>query len=221
MDSKPTPEFYQLFCAVVNFGLGSKVLQVAKANGVSGGTIFLGKGTVKSHLLELLALNDVRREIVLMIAQAQQGQKALAAVNQKFNLAKPNHGIAFSASIVSFLRDKGFTHSQSSEARGETGMYNAIFTIVEKGNAEAVIDAAVAAGSKGGTIINARGAGVHENSKLFSMPIEPEKEVVMILAAAELTDGITASIRRNLKLDEPGKGIMFTLELNQTYGLVE
>ena len=60
-------------------------------------------------------------------------------------------------------------------------MIQAILTVVEKGHAEEVIDAAVQAGSHGGTIINARGSGVHETATLFGLGIEPEKELVICL----------------------------------------
>ena len=100
-------------------------------------------------------------------------------------------------------------------------MYHAITVIVEKGNAELVIDAATEAGSKGGTIINARGSGIHETSKLFSMNIEPEKELVLILSEKESTENIISSIREKLKIDEPGNGIIFIQDVNKTYGLYQ
>ena len=69
-------------------------------------------------------------------------------------------------------------------------MYQSIIAIVERGHAENVIDAATQAGSRGGTIINARGSGIHETSTLFAMEIEPEKEVVLIVAEKKNTDHI-------------------------------
>src|SRR5690606_33367684 len=106
------------------------------------------------------------------------------------------------------------------ESRGaENTMYDAITIIVEKGNAEDVIDAAVEAGSKGGTIINARGSGIHETSKLFSMEIEPEKEIVLILSEIESTEAIVDSIREKIKIDEPGNGIIFIQDVKNTYGI--
>lgn len=98
-------------------------------------------------------------------------------------------------------------------------MYKAIFTIVDRGKGENVMDAAKEAGAKGGTIINGRGSGIHETEVLFSMPIEPEKEIVMILAEDHLVNAIVSSIREKLEIDEPGKGIMFLLDVNKTYGL--
>ena len=98
-------------------------------------------------------------------------------------------------------------------------MHNAIFTIVDRGMGETVVEAAEKAGSRGATIIHARGSGIHENSKLFSMVVEPEKDIVLILAEQSLTEGIVASIRETLKIDKPGHGIIFVLDINKTYGL--
>jgi nitrogen regulatory protein PII len=98
-------------------------------------------------------------------------------------------------------------------------MYKAIFTIVDRGKAEAVIDSAKNAGAKGGTIINGRGSGIHEQQTLFSFPIDPEKEIVLVIAETDNTEKIVKSIRDNLNIDEPGKGIMFVLDVNETCGL--
>ena len=97
-------------------------------------------------------------------------------------------------------------------------MYHAITTIVDRGKAEDVIDAATKAGSKGGTIINARGSGIHETSKLFSMDIEPEKEIVIILSEVESTENRIFD-KKPLKIDEPGNGIIFIQDVNKTYGI--
>lgn len=101
----------------------------------------------------------------------------------------------------------------------EGGIYDAIYTVVDRGKGEDVVEAASSAGSKGATIINARGSGIHEKQTLFSIAVEPEKEIVMILAEKELTDSIIAKIRETLRIDEPGAGIVFVLEVNKTYGL--
>ncbi|GAB6179857.1 P-II family nitrogen regulator [Desulfotomaculum defluvii] len=212
---------YELLCVIVNYGLGSKVIKTAKENGISGCTVFLGKGTIKSHILELLGLNDTRKEIVFMITDSNSSHEAFKALNKKFKFEKHNHGIVFSTSVSNLLGVRNCIYEKNTESRGvEDTMYNAIFTVVDRGKAEQVIDAAVSAGSKGGTIINARGSGIHETNMLFSMVIEPEKEIVMILSEKNLTDAIVLSIRDALKIDEPGMGIMFILDINKAYGLV-
>jgi len=214
-----TKEF-ELLCVIVDFDLGSKVIKIAKRNGVSGGTVFLGYGTIKNKILEALALTDIRKEIVIIIDQKNTAYQALEEINKKFTFNKPNHGIAFSASVSAILGSKSCQKNYINKERGVTNtMYNAIFSIVDKGNAEAVIEAATKAGARGGTIINARGSGIHETSKLFSMDIEPEKEIVLILSENNLTDKITTFIKEQLDMDKPGNGIIFVLDASKTYGL--
>lgn len=100
-------------------------------------------------------------------------------------------------------------------------MHQVILTIVEKGRAEAVIDAAVKAGSHGGSIINARGSGVHETASLFGFSVEPEKELVLILAEDTRVRDIVAQISTDLRLDEPGNGIIFVQDLARVRGLYQ
>src|SRR5690606_22213580 len=99
--------------------------------------------------------------------------------------------------------------------------YEVIWTIVERGLGQEVVDTATDAGAKGATIINARGAGLHENNKFFSINIEPEKEIVMIIIRKEKTDDIVNAINEALKIEEPGKGILFVMDVNRTSGLVK
>lgn len=211
---------YELFCLVVNFGIGSKVVKIAKRHGISGATIFLGMGTIKNHLLEILGLYEQRKEIVLMVADKELAYNALEEINTELALNKPNHGIAFTTSVANLLGSRSCMYHNSNKHGGvKNTMYNAIFVVVDKGVAESVIDAANLAGARGGTIINARGSGVHETNTVFSMAIEPEKEIVMILSENTLTEAICDSIRKQLKMDEPGNGIIFVLDINKTYGL--
>ena len=91
--------------------------------------------------------------------------------------------------------------------------------VVDKGKGESVIDEATKAGSTGGTIIKARGSGIHETSKVFNMDIEPEKEIVIIITEKEKTEDIVNSVRHGLKIDEPGKGIIFVQEVKKAFGL--
>lgn len=211
---------FELLCVIVNFGCGSKIINCAKKHGITGGTIFLGKGTNRNPILEFLELSEIRREIVLMAAEKSTAYTALEELNKKFNFVKPNHGIAISTSIMNIFGTKSLTSKNIAESRGvESSMYNLIFIVVDRGKAELVVEAANKAGSRGATIINARGSGIHETSKLFAMEIEPEKEIVLIISQNDLTESIVSSIRDDLEIDKPGNGVMFIQEVNKTYGL--
>ena len=210
----------ELIRVIVNYGLGSRVVRSAKQHGLSGGTIVLGKGTVASGFLNFIGLCDVRKEIVYLAGDSQIVSRAMEEMNKEFELSKPNHGIAFTTSICSIIGSRSIACRIKKEDRGaEKTMYHIINIIVDKGRAEEVVSAATKAGSKGGTVINARGSGVHETSKVFDMEIEPEKEVIIILSEVEKTEDIVASIRESLQIDEPGNGIIYVQETSRTYGI--
>lgn len=208
-------------CIIVNFGLGSKILHAARNHGIPGGTVLLGKGTVNNRILDYLGLSEIRKEIILMVASKKTADYVLERLDEEFKFEKPHHGIAYTMPVCSLVGTRSYKRDNNlMEERGaDNCMYQLITAIVDKGKAEYVIDAATKAGSTGGTIINARGSGIHETSKLFSMDIEPEKEIVLIIAEKENTEAIVASIREELKMDEPGNGIAYIQDVSKTIGL--
>ena len=214
--------FFELIYVIINYGMGSKVLHKAKEYGIRGGTVLLGKGTVRNSFLNFLSLYDERKEIVLLGADRKTAEHAMQELNKEFKFEKPNHGIVFTTSTCRIVGSKCYRDEMMEEERGvDDSMYQLIITIVNRGSAEDVISAANEAGSKGGTILNARGAGIHETTRLFNMEIEPEKEMVMILSKEEVTEAIVCSIRDKLDLEKPGNGIIFVQDVNKTYGIFE
>lgn len=212
-----------LHVVVVDIGMGSKILNEAKKLGVTGGTIFLGRGTVKRPILELLGLDEVKKEIAFMISDKKLINKIHEGLTEKFHLDKPNKGIVFSSPVnrIIGLRNCDEVADDSRIGGREDMEHEVLFIIVERGLGEEVVDAATSAGSRGATIINARGSGIHENEMFFSMNIEPEKEVVMIIIEKEKSDRVIKAIKEAMHIDEPGKGVMFAMDVSKTSGLVK
>ena len=212
---------YEQLYAIVSSGNGTKILRIARRLGALGGTIQLCKGTAGGDLLRYLGLIESSKEIVQIIAGKAIIRSVLKVLKEELHLDKPNHGIAFSTTVTAIAGSRNCQSQEEIQDEEERSMFHAITTIVPKGNAEIVIDAAVKAGAKGGTIINARGSGVHETKKLFNMEIEPEKEVVLIIVSADMTDAIVEAIRKDARLDEPGMGILFIQDVNCVYGMMQ
>jgi len=97
--------------------------------------------------------------------------------------------------------------------------FKLIVTIVNKGHCGKVMDASRDAGAEGGTILQGRGAGIHEKAKLFSFTIEPEKDVILTLVPSPRKDDVLHAIVKAGELDQPGKGIAFVLNVEQTVGI--
>ncbi len=213
---------YQLNFVIVNHGLGSKVVSIAKNNDIPGGTILLGKGTAKSSFLKFLELADMRKEVVLILSKTTHGKTFLEAVTKKLKLNKPYSGIAFSIPLLNVMGTQYCPENNTLETKkeNENMIYDSIFVIVDRGNACHVVEAANESGARGATIINARGSGIHETSKLFSFDIEPEKEIVLILVKKTITQSVCNAIKEKVALDEPGKGILFVQSVDQVYGVL-
>jgi nitrogen regulatory protein PII len=210
-----------LITVIVDFGKGSRVLRISRDNEISGGTVLVADGTIRHGLLNFLGITDSRKEMIMMAAQREAADKALEALEREMEFTKPNHGIAYMTQLCKVSGAASLDCiAEDEDGEGEY-MYQVINAIVDKGKAEEVIEAASNAGSTGGTIINARGAGIHETRRVFAIDIEPEKEIVMIIAKNELVNGIIQAINERLEMDKPGNGIIFVQKAIRTYGLYE
>ncbi len=210
----------EVLCFIVDAGQAGRLMKFCREHGAPGATAFFGMGTAghRKKWHEVFDLLEVRKEIVITVLERETSEHVVDAACVKFKFMKPNRGIAFRMPVSKMY---GSAHyADYDECEGEVGtMTKAIFTIVDKGMAEAVVDAAVEAGAKGGTIIHARGAGIHETKKVFNVEITPEKEIVLILSESDTCESITDAIRSKLDIDKPGKGLIFVQEVIKTYGM--
>ena len=97
-----------------------------------------------------------------------------------------------------------------------TGM---IVVIVNKGFSGEVMDVARACGAAGGTILSGKGTGGEKAQKFFAMNLQEEKEVVLILVKEDIRPDIMRAVATEFGLDSPGKGIVFSLPVEESIGL--
>lgn len=98
-------------------------------------------------------------------------------------------------------------------------VYSLIISIVNRGFSDEVMDAAREAGAKGGTIIYAHGAGLHEAETFFGISIHPEKEIVLVLASNEERPKIMQNIVKRVGMDTEGAGLTFSLPVTNVEGI--
>jgi nitrogen regulatory protein P-II 1 len=98
--------------------------------------------------------------------------------------------------------------------------YKLVVSIVPKGAANTVMDAAREAGAEGGTILLARGTGIHEARKFFGISISAEREMLLTLVEPEKVRDVLDAVVQAGKLDEPAHGIAFVLDVEEVTGIV-
>lgn len=210
----------EMLVVIVEHNKASKVLHLADEKGVTASVAMLGRGTASRTIFDYLGLNDKKKAVLMLFGKTEEITDLADYLVEKLEMDKPNHGIAYIESAFNVFGTEDNANRSENIKRGEN-MYNAIYTIVEKGNADDVIEAAQKAGSRGGTVMHARGSGSEEARKVFNMLIEPEKEIVLIISEEAKTKDIVESIRKETGIEEQGKGIIFVTRVEQTYGLAK
>ncbi|MDE6472015.1 MAG: P-II family nitrogen regulator [Clostridia bacterium] len=97
--------------------------------------------------------------------------------------------------------------------------FEMILCIVDAGFSELVMDAAKEEGARGGTVIHARGTANKEAEQFFHIAIQPDKDIVMILVPADIKDNVLHAIYRNAGLKSEGKGIAFSIAVDEVVGI--
>ncbi|WEG17272.1 P-II family nitrogen regulator [Alkalihalophilus pseudofirmus] len=95
-----------------------------------------------------------------------------------------------------------------------------LVTIVKKGMAQKVVKASKKAGAEGATIIYGRGNGIHDNQNLLGFSVDTDKEVIFTLMSKEKMDAIITAVENAGKLDKPGSGIGFVVDVKRFAGIV-
>lgn len=214
---------HKLLVTIVKKGLSQKVINASKQAGAEGGTTIPGKGTGLAQKNFLGFCIEPEKEIILTLISKEVMNGALEAIARSAELDKTGNGIAFVIDVCQVIGIAHLTEAceLSCSAGGcmsNTG-YELIVTVVNKGNAEIVVDATKRAGAQGGTIIYGRGTGIHEQAKLFSIAIEPEKELVLTLIERARVQDVLSAIQEDVAINEPGRGISFVLPVEQTMGI--
>ena len=97
---------------------------------------------------------------------------------------------------------------------------NLITCIVQRGESDKVIDAAMAAGAEGATLYYGRGTGVREKLGFAGRFIKPEKEIILIITKDEQTNDVFDAVVKAARLDKKGQGFAFLHKLDRAVGFL-
>ena len=99
--------------------------------------------------------------------------------------------------------------------------YEMVVCIVNAGFSQNVVEAARAAGARGGTVIRARGTANPEAEEFFNIHIQPEKEMVMMLVPKAIKDEVIRTVYKEAGLGAEAQGIAFSMPVSHTTTIKE
>lgn len=212
---------FSLVGVIIGRGQGSRVVSFSREHGSSGGTIVPAHGTAAGRWLQLLQLDDIERDIVLMLVRDNCEAPLLDALNDAFRFAERNTGIAFSLPVshaLGTLRLQFDTKSSCPPSADGEYAYAAIFTIVDHARYEDAIDILRAAGAPGGTYIHA--FGVPDPARLiFNVPAATEKVMLLSIAPRNKAAGLVSALAEGLSVEEPQQGLVYTVPVQHVRGI--
>lgn len=218
---------HKVIFTIIKKGWGPKVVKAAKLGGAEGSTTMFGLGTAPPGTYTFWGIDmEPEKEIVLTLVPDSIKESVFKNIRRIAKLHKRGTGICL---VLDVMKLAGCVHLgkriiETSELTISSTMKTSksndlIVTVVSKGQSGVVIDASREAGAEGGTIMGGRGSGIHEKASLFSINIEPEKEVVLTLVRRNITEKVLKNITEKAGLNESGKGIAFVLPVEEIAGI--
>jgi len=95
-----------LVFTVLPRGLGDKVVEINKENGIHVNFICPGRGTATTSILDMFGLGATEKDIVLSFVKSDFTSAALKNISKKMEFEKPGSGIAFAVPMQSIAGTK-------------------------------------------------------------------------------------------------------------------
>lgn len=180
-------------------------------------------GTAVKSMLELLGIDSSERRVMMNIADGDKTKALIAKMKHSIHLGVPGHGIVLAVPIKSIGGGKTVEYLNSD---GKSAKYSPpaqylnelIIAIANVGHTDDVMNAARAAGARGGTVIHAKGTGVNNVQKFMSVSIADEKEIILIVSPAAAKSEIMRSILKKAGPDTESGAIVFSLPVSEAAG---
>lgn len=219
---------------IVNDGQAGAIVAIMNEAGSAVSFISHGLGTAKNDLYDVFGFGEEKKQIVFSILKDSSWAKARPSLESRFGVSQFSKGLSMfvlldsvgGVSTYKFLTNR---RMEPEIGKGDKPMeenpiikkddYEVVFSIVNDGYTDLVMDAAKKAGARGGTILTARGTGNKDIEKFFGVVITPEKQIVMILVPKKIKDAVIAAIYKDVSINNKGQGIAFSFPANDVVGI--
>ena len=113
-----TTNNHEVIFVIVNAGYAEEAMDVARAEGVRGGTILNARGVVNENAAAFFGITlHADKEILMMVVEKEIRDNVLNAIYKEMGMAKKAKGIAFSLPVsdVAGLAPKMMPEAETEE----------------------------------------------------------------------------------------------------------
>lgn len=220
---------YKLLVTIIDYSLHEKLKKLFRHCHAVQRISTHGHGFADSEILEMLGISENRKAVSLLTVDKTMVGNIYAGLEKDLGISKKGAGIAFTVplSAASGFCGKLMQYStvrfrqeeKNIMAQNFTYTHELIVTIVTKGNAEHVKEAAKKSGARGGTMVHGLGLGGEEAAKFLGISIQEEKDIVLIVVEKKDRPEIMRAIVQECGIESEAQGICFSLPVDSAAGL--
>lgn len=190
-----------------------------------------GLGTATSEMMDLLGLGTAEKTILVTVLPKDFANHALSSLKDLLEeVERKNRGIAFTLPILGanklFLQLMGsldVAYHAEEEGKEEVAMtekkYVLITALVNPGYSEEVMNAARAAGARGGTVLHSRQVSSEKAQSTLGLGVQEEKEMILIVSDSEQKLPIMQAIGDKCGLHSEAQGLVLASPIDCAIGL--
>ena len=202
-------------------------IRLYKDKGLDTHVISLGHGTAQKRYMRLLALNETEKMVCLTVVTGRKWLEAKKAMSVRLRIEAPGVGIAYIVPLstvggkreLMFLTD-GQGYEKGAEQTLKGTEQELLVVIGNQGFSEQIMDAARAAGARGGTVIHARGTGQEKAERFLGISLASEKDLILIVTPSEKKTEMMQRIIREAGPDTKAGAVVFALPVTDTAGMI-
>ena len=95
-----TTNNHEVIFAIVNAGFAEDAMEVAREQGVRGGTILIGRGVAREKEAAFFGISiHAEKEVLMMVVEKEIRDNVLNALYKQMGMEKQAQGIAFSLPV--------------------------------------------------------------------------------------------------------------------------
>lgn len=202
-------------------------MKLYRDRGLETHVLSIGHGTAGARYMRLLALDDMEKMVCMTVVTGRKWREVKKGMSVRLHIEAPGVGVAFVVPLsamggkreLMWLTDgQGYEKGAETELKGTE--QELLVVIANQGYNEQIMDAARAAGARGGTVIHARGTGQDQAERFLGISLASEKDLLLIVTPSENKADMMQKIIREAGPGTRAGAVVFALPVTDTAGMI-
>lgn len=216
----------ELLITILERGKGRKLVRFLDKHKVYFHLEFSGVGTATSEMLDILGLNTKEKDVIISLGTRKAVRGLTNAIDAGLWEISRSRGLMMQLRLTAVNNLISTALIESAEniilPENEEKMINEfdhslLLIAVKQGYTDVVMQTARKAGATGGTVIRSRMMGSEQFEDNYGIRIDPEKEIIAILAPNSIRDAILNEVNSEHGVRTPAQAILCALPVDKAF----